>query len=122
MNDETMCNINQTDPKENNHIIYKIKNLNLYENNLKNKNLNQKLEGYEISRIEKNFYRLQYIWYMITCGTCNKNIAYYENFRQRILSEENIIVSHYNLYKLISLLSLDNSEELILDKKYITIF
>ena len=69
-----------------------------------------------------NFYWLQYIWYMICCGTSNKNITYYENFRQRILSEENIIVSHYNLYKLISLLSLDNCDELILDKKYITIF
>ena len=59
---------------------------------------------------------------MFWCGTSNKNITYYENFRQRILSEENIIVSHYNLYKLISLLRLDNSDELILDKKYITIF
>ena len=59
---------------------------------------------------------------MICCGTSNKNITYYENFRQRILSEENIIISHYNLYKLISIMGLDNCEELILDKKYITIF
>ena len=87
---------------------------------------------------KSNFYWLQYIWYMICCGTSNKNITYYENFRQRILSnknityyenfrqrilsEENIIVSHYNLYKLISLLSLDNCDELILDKKYNIIF
>ena len=59
---------------------------------------------------------------MFYCGVSNKNIAYYENLRQRILSEENIIISHYNLYTLISILGLDNNEELILDKKYITIF
>ena len=170
MNEETMCNVIQKDPKENNHIIYKIHNPNLYENNLKKKNLNQNLEWYEISKIKQidkdnkksiinikdgtsinkseinsvinnseessnqpdgflnipnkkcNFHWLQYIWYMITCGISNQNIAYYENFRQRILSEENVIVSHYNLYKLISLLRLDNCDELILDKKYITRF
>jgi len=170
MNEETMCNVIQKDPKENNHIIYKIHNPNLYENNLKKKNLNQNLEGYEISKIKQidkdnkksiinikdgtsinkseinsvinnseessnqpdgflnipnkkcNFHWLQYIWYMITCGISNQNITYYENFRQRILSEENVIVSHYNLYKLISLLRLDNCDELILDKKYITRF
>jgi len=76
----------------------------------------------KIPNKKMNFYWLQYIWYMICCGTSNKNITYYENFRQRILSEENIIVSHYNLYKLISLLSLDNCDEMILDKKYIQIF
>jgi len=172
MNDETMSNAwEKDDPKEKNHVIYKIKNPNLYGNDLKNKYLDQTFRGNEISKIKQidkdnnkkkitnikdgpkmnnsevnsaipnsveslyqprgllnipnkkiNFYWLQYIWYMICCGTSNKNITYYENFRQRILSEENIIVSHYNLYKLISLLSLDNCDELILDKKYITIF
>ena len=69
-----------------------------------------------------NFCWCQYIWYMICCGTSNKNITFYENVRKRILSEENIIISHYNLYKLISILGLDSNEELILGKKYITIF
>lgn len=69
-----------------------------------------------------NFCWFQYIWYMICCGTSNKNITFYENVRKRILIEENIIISHYNLYKLISILGLDSNEELILDKKYITIF
>ena len=69
-----------------------------------------------------NFCWCQYIWYMICCGTSNKNITYYEKFREKILSEENIIISNYNLYKLISLLGLDNSDELILDKNYILTF
>ena len=59
---------------------------------------------------------------MICCGTSNKNITYYEKFRQKMLSEENIIISNYNLYKLISLLGLDNNDELILDEKNIVSF
>jgi hypothetical protein len=166
MNEDTMCNVLQKDPKE---FIYNTKNPNLYENNLKNKYLDQQLQTNKISKInpidkddkknitnikdgptlknsennseinnpikssyqpeglykpnkKSNFCWCQYIWYMICCGTSNKNITYYENLRQRILSEENIIVSNYNLYKLISLLGLDNSDELILDKYYITLF
>jgi hypothetical protein len=170
-NDETMCNIMIKDPKENKQIIDNIKNPNLYENNLKNRYLEQQLQRNELSKIKQidkdnnknitnikdgptlnnseynsaiknstnpsyqpeggllnkpnkkcNFCWCQYIWYMICCGTSNKNITYYENFRQRILSEENIIISHYNLYKLISIMGLDNCDQLILDKKYITIF
>ena len=74
------------------------------------------------AKTHNNFCWCQYIWYMICCGTSNKNITYYEEFRQKILSEENMIVSNYNLYKLISLLGLDNSDELILDKNYILTF
>jgi hypothetical protein len=68
-----------------------------------------------------NFCWCQYIWDMICCGTSNKNIAYYENFRKRILSEENMIISHSNLYKAINFLGLDNHEDFIFDKKYTTI-
>ena len=170
-NDDTMYNAMNKEPKENKQIIYNIKNSNLYENYLKNKYLDQQLQGNEITKIKQidkdnkknlinikgqhtlnnsennstiknsikssyqleggllnkpnkkcNFCWCQYIWYMICCGTSNKNITYYENFRQRILSEENIIISHYNLYKLISILGLDNCDELILDKEYITLF
>ena len=162
-NDGTMCNILQNYPKENNKIIYNLNSPNLYENNLKKKNLDQQLPGNEISKIKQNITNIkdgptldnignnnsinnsirpsyspegtlnktkkhnnfcwcQYIWYMITCGTSNKNITYYEEFRQKILSEENMIVSNYNLYKLISLLGLDNNDELILDEKNIVSF
>ena len=166
-----MCNAIKKDTNENRQIIYNLKNPNLYENNLSNKYLDQKLQGNEILKIKQNdkdnkksitnikdgpipnnseynknitnsiktsyqqteefsnkptkkcnFCWFQYLWYMFYCGVSNKNIAYYENLRQRILSEANIIISHYNLYTLISILGLDNNEELILDKKYITIF
>ena len=160
--DDTMVNVIQKESKENKHIIYNIKNPNLYQNNFTSKYLDQQLQRNEISKIKQidkdnnknitnikdgptlnnsknkkikssyqpegilnkpnknsNFCWCQYIWFMICCGTSNKNIAYYEDFRQRILSEENIIISNYNLYKLISILGLDNCDELILDKKYI---
>jgi hypothetical protein len=74
------------------------------------------------AKTHNNFCWCQYIWYMICCGTSNKNITYYEKFRQKMLSEENIIISNYNLYKLISLLGLDNSYELIFDKNYTLTF
>jgi hypothetical protein len=74
------------------------------------------------AKTHNNFCWCQYIWYMICCGTSNKNITYYEKFRQKMLSEENIIISNYNLYKLISLLGLDNSDELIFDKNYTLTF
>ena len=55
-NDETVCNaiIQKDNPKENNHIIYKIKNQNLYGNDLKDKNLDQTFQGNEISKIKQS--------------------------------------------------------------------
>ena len=169
-NYDTISNIYK-DTYENKKIFYDIKNSYIYENNFKNKYLDQQSQRNEISKIKQidkinikkninikdghkqqnsevnkniensikdsylqdegllnrpeircNFCWCQYIWYMICCGTSNKNISFYENVRKRILSEENIIISHYNLYKLISILGLDSNEDLILDKKYITIF
>ena len=71
---------------------------------------------------KSNFCWFQYIWHMICCVTTNKNIAYYENFRKRIISEENIIISHSNLYKVVNFIGLDNNKDLIFDKQYTTIF
>lgn len=171
-NDDTICNVINKETNENKQIIYNIKNSNLYEQNVKNKYLDQQLQRNEISKIKQidkvinknitnikvgdgpiqnseynnniknsikssylqtggllnkpnkkcNFCWFQYLWYMICCGTSNKNITYYENFRQRVLSEENLIISHYNLYKLISILGLENNDELIIDNNYITLF
>ena len=59
---------------------------------------------------------------MIYCVTTNKNIAYYENFRKRIISQENSIISHSNLYKVVHFIGLDNNKDLIFDKQYTTIF
>ena len=70
---------------------------------------------------KKNFWWCQYILFYFSCGTKNKNLAYYEKFRQRIISEENMILSHSNLYKVINILGLNENDDLIFDKRYTTI-
>ena len=42
--------------------------------------------------------------------------------RELIISEENIIISHSNLYKVVNFIGLDNNKDLIFDKQYTTIF
>ena len=59
---------------------------------------------------KQNFYCIQYIWYMICCGRNNKNISYYEKYREKIISEENIILDHLNIYKIIDLCKLDKND------------
>ena len=52
--------------------------------------------------IEKqNFNWLQYIWYLICCQKNNPNISYYEDFRAKLISEENIIQTYLDVYQLL---------------------
>ena len=50
---------------------------------------------------KKEFNWFKYIWYLICCGTNDKKIAYYEDFRAKLISEENIIQSYLDVYKLL---------------------
>ena len=111
-----ITNFKNENVEQNNNITNNIYN--------QDKRLSYKLNDEYLNKpIKKqNFCWLQYIWYMICCGTSNKNIAYYEKFRERIISEENIIISHSNLYKVINMLGFENNEDLIFDKQYTTIF
>ena len=116
--------VSQINQKINNNIINEtsIGNNNLYNFN-KDINPSEQKKEEILAKPDKkvNFCWCQYIWDMICCGTSNKNIAYYEDFRKRILSEENLIISHSNLYKIINFSGLDNHEDFIFDKKYTTI-
>ena len=38
---------------------------------------------------------------MICCGTNDKKISYYEDFRAKLISEENIIQSYLDVYRLL---------------------
>ena len=58
---------------------------------------------------------------LFSCETSNKNLSYYEKFRQRIIRVENMILSHSNLYKVINILGLNENDDLIFDKRYTTI-
>jgi len=50
---------------------------------------------------KKEFNWCKYIWYLITCGTSNKTIKYYEEIRENLISEENIIQIYLDVYGLL---------------------
>ena len=57
---------------------------------------------------KQNFSFFNYIFYILTCKKINPKIKYYENFRRQIISEENIIQNHINIFKLLSECNIDN--------------
>ena len=54
-----------------------------------------------IKRSKFNF--CKYIGYKICCGTNDKAIKYYENKRENLISEENIIQNYLDVYQLLKL-------------------
>jgi len=56
---------------------------------------------------KQKFTFLKYIYYILCCKN-NSKIKYYENFRTQIISEENMIQNHFNIYKLLQVCELQN--------------
>ena len=56
---------------------------------------------------KQDFSFLKYIYYFLCCQN-NPKIKYYENFRRQIISEENMIQNHFNVYKLLQVCELKN--------------
>ena len=54
--------------------------------------------GIGIRYIVNSFYK--YISYLIYCGKSNPTFFYYESFRAKLISEENIIQSYFDLFQL----------------------
>ena len=74
------------------------------ETNFKISRIDKKESSDDSKPIEKqNFTWFKYIWYMICCGRNDKKIAYYETFRARLISEENIIQNYLDIYKLLKI-------------------
>jgi hypothetical protein len=48
---------------------------------------------------KQNFNWCNYLGYLICCEKTNKNITYYKEFRERLISEENIIQNYMDNYK-----------------------
>ena len=62
----------------------------------------EKKEGDEDKPLEKqNFNWCKYLGYLISCGRNYKKITYYEDFRAKLISEENIIQNYMDIYKLL---------------------
>ena len=59
-------------------------------------------EDFENRPLEKQkFNWFKYIWYLICGGKNNQKIAYYEDFRAKLISEENIIQNYLDIYRLL---------------------
>ena len=58
--------------------------------------------------VKQNFTFLQYIYFVICCKYNNPKMSYYENFRTQVISEENLIQNHFNIFKLLSLCKIEN--------------
>jgi hypothetical protein len=59
-------------------------------------------KGEEHIKIEKqNFSWFAYLKFFICCGRNSPKIQYYEEFRNEIISEENILQYHLDIYKLL---------------------
>ena len=50
---------------------------------------------------------------MICCGSNNKKIRYYENIRETLISEENIIQNYLDIYNLLKINNIPKKDILI---------
>ena len=50
---------------------------------------------------KQNFNWFSYIKYMVLCGKNNPKISFYEDFRTKLISEENIIQNYIDIYNLL---------------------
>jgi len=66
---------------------------------------NKEIKSMPINKPEFSF--LKYIYYKLCCKN-NSKIKYYEIFRTQIISEENMIQNHFNIYKLLQVCKLKN--------------
>ena len=67
--------------------------------------------GNENKQINKqNFKWFKYLLYLITFGRSDVKIAYYETFRGKLISEENIIQNYLDTYKLLKLNNLPTKD------------
>ena len=101
-------------------IIYNSKNgnsnKNLINNNSINKSIKESINALETKNKEEkykpitkqNFTWFNYLFYVITCKLKNPKINYYENFRTQIISEENMIQNHLNIFKLMKACNIEN--------------
>ena len=84
--------------------------------NLKEEMTTEKKEDENKPLEKQHFNWCKYLGYMICCGTNDKKMKYYDDFRAKLISEENIIQNYMNTYNLlkhcnIKKVSLNEKEE-----------
>ena len=81
-------------------------------------NINIEYNGGDKRHIQKqNFNIFTYIWYNMRCRRNNLNILYYEDYREKILSEENIIRGYLDISNLLKLNKLELEDNISITKK-----
>lgn len=79
-----------------------MENKETYSKNLKDETTTEKKEEIENRPLEKqNFNWCKFLGYLICCGRNDKKMSYYEDFRAKLISEENIIQNYLDTYKLL---------------------
>ena len=64
---------------------------------------------------KQNFTWIRYFWYFICCCKNDKKIEYYESFREKLISEENLIQNYLDIYGLLKLNNIPRKS--LLDKE-----
>ena len=58
---------------------------------------------------KQNFSWFAYMKFIICCGRNNSKIQYYDDFRKQIISEENILQYHLDIYKLLKACNIEKN-------------
>ena len=86
-------------------------NRDIYSRNNKDDITTERKEEVEEKPLEKqNFHWCKYLGYLICCGKNDKKMSYYEDFRAKLISEENIIQNYMDIYKLLKVCNLERIE------------
>ena len=71
----------------------------------------EKKDGYINKPAKKNrFSWFSFIWFKICCEKNNPKLSHYDKFREDMISEENIIQNHLDIYKLLKYCNLEKNQ------------
>ena len=76
--------------------------------NTLSKNLKDELEDRPLEK--QSFNWCKFIGYLICCGRNDKGMSYYEKFRAKLISEENIIQNYLDTYKLLKVCNVKKTD------------
>ena len=77
-------------------------NYNTMARNLKDENTIERKDDFDTRPLEKqNFNWCKFLGYLICCGRTDQKMKYYEEFRAKLISEDNIIQNYLDTYKLL---------------------
>ena len=62
--------------------------------------------------VKQNLSWINYIFYFFYCKNRNSKLLFYENFRTHLISEENIVENHLNVYKLLKIAPLEKFQSI----------